>query len=352
MAGVPLLAIVLAGCGRERNMDNPPPSIPSNITVMTTAPVTTPPPTAFVPTTAVVTAPPPTAALPTSPPPTSPPATPPPPTSPPPPTIPDRYTVVAGDTLSGIARRLGVTLDALLAVNGMTASSLIVPGQQLAVPQGGQVPGTNAPGTNAPATNAPATNPPATNAPATNPPATDAPATNPPATDAPQPTTTLPAAPNAVTPTQTDASCVGNDGQEANGAAVSFAPGNLFDRNPATAWRCDNQTTGSTVTFSFDGPTHLTSVGLINGYVKVDALTGRDRYLQNHRIRQVNWVFTTDAGDVTVTQDFADGNRGMQLQNVDVTATAVRLEITATYPPTGEDTRNSAPIAEVQFTAG
>ena len=46
------------------------------------------------------------------------------------------YTVVGGDTLSGIAQSHGVRLGALLKVNGMTMSSLIVPGQSLELPQG------------------------------------------------------------------------------------------------------------------------------------------------------------------------------------------------------------------------
>ncbi|WP_246262825.1 lytic transglycosylase domain-containing protein [Arthrobacter mobilis] len=43
------------------------------------------------------------------------------------------YTVKAGDTLSGIAERLGIGLSKLLAANGLTASSIIYPGQQLKV---------------------------------------------------------------------------------------------------------------------------------------------------------------------------------------------------------------------------
>lgn len=46
------------------------------------------------------------------------------------------YTVVAGDTLGAIARAHGVRLGALLKVNGMTATSLIVPGQRLQLPSG------------------------------------------------------------------------------------------------------------------------------------------------------------------------------------------------------------------------
>jgi len=46
------------------------------------------------------------------------------------------YTVRAGDTISGIARTHGVTTDAVLAANGLDRSSIIYPGQAIAVPAG------------------------------------------------------------------------------------------------------------------------------------------------------------------------------------------------------------------------
>ncbi len=46
------------------------------------------------------------------------------------------YTVRAGDTLVGIAARYDVTLGSLLAVNHLTVTSLIVPGQRLTLPAG------------------------------------------------------------------------------------------------------------------------------------------------------------------------------------------------------------------------
>jgi LysM repeat protein len=45
------------------------------------------------------------------------------------------YVVKEGDSLGRIAQKLGVALPDLLNANGMTASSLILPGQQLVVPQ-------------------------------------------------------------------------------------------------------------------------------------------------------------------------------------------------------------------------
>ncbi|MCE9621703.1 MAG: LysM peptidoglycan-binding domain-containing protein [Actinomycetia bacterium] len=55
------------------------------------------------------------------------------------------YTVKPGDYLSGIATKLQVSLDALLAANGLTKKSVIHPGDQLVVPAGGVLPGTPPP---------------------------------------------------------------------------------------------------------------------------------------------------------------------------------------------------------------
>ena len=43
----------------------------------------------------------------------------------------------AGDALYTIARRNGISLGALLAANGLTLNSVIVPGQRLTIPGGG-----------------------------------------------------------------------------------------------------------------------------------------------------------------------------------------------------------------------
>ncbi|WP_240606942.1 LysM peptidoglycan-binding domain-containing protein [Microbacterium sp. Gd 4-13] len=43
------------------------------------------------------------------------------------------YTIRAGDTISGIARTHGTTIDAVLAANGLDRSSIIYPGQVIAV---------------------------------------------------------------------------------------------------------------------------------------------------------------------------------------------------------------------------
>ena len=50
------------------------------------------------------------------------------------------YTVVSGDTLSGIATRAGVSLSSLLAVNDMAVTSLIIPGMEIRLPAGASTP--------------------------------------------------------------------------------------------------------------------------------------------------------------------------------------------------------------------
>lgn len=60
--------------------------------------------------------------------------------SPTPPTSGQVYTVKRGDYFQRIAANLGVTIDALLAVNNMTKKSVIHPGDQLQVPGGGVLP--------------------------------------------------------------------------------------------------------------------------------------------------------------------------------------------------------------------
>ena len=71
------------------------------------------------------------------------------------------YTVRSGDSLSGIAGRMGVKLSTLLSANKMTISSVIHPGAQLVVPAGGVLPSAGTP------TVTPAASPVATPTPAT-----------------------------------------------------------------------------------------------------------------------------------------------------------------------------------------
>lgn len=83
------------------------------------------------------------------------PAPPPPATEPAPVGDSNRYTVVPGDTVGGIAARYGVDMNAMLAANGLGAYSIIVPGQSLVL-SGPTVAPAPAPAAAAPAQAAPA----------------------------------------------------------------------------------------------------------------------------------------------------------------------------------------------------
>jgi N-acetylmuramoyl-L-alanine amidase len=54
-----------------------------------------------------------------------------------------RYTVARGDTISAIAARFGISAQAVLTANGLGWSSIIYPGQTIAIPAGGSVAATS-----------------------------------------------------------------------------------------------------------------------------------------------------------------------------------------------------------------
>jgi Putative peptidoglycan binding domain len=150
---------------------------------------------------------------------------------------------------------------------------------------------------------------------------------------------------DAVAPDEVAASCQAPDSEEADGTPIVFSPGNVLDDDPATVWRCEASVDDMTLRLTFDAPTRLTSVGLIGGYVKVDPLTGVDRFTQNHRVRQVRWTFSDGT---SVVQDL-DDSRNVQSIGVNVTTTIVTMEILATYPPGGDSPRDMVPVAEVML---
>ena len=98
------------------------------------------------------------------------------------------------------------------------------------------------------------------------------------------------------------------------GEPIGFAAGNLIDRADDTAWRMDGDGTGSSLTFTLEGPRRVLSVGLVPGFDQVDRCDGTDRFAQNRRVIDVTW-------------EFDDGQRISQ-RLVDV-ATMQRVEVDA-----------------------
>ncbi len=134
---------------------------------------------------------------------------------------------------------------------------------------------------------------------------------------------------------------------DAAGRPVTYVASHLVDRKPGTAWRMDGDGTGSTLVFTFDRLVTFTSVGLVNGYAKVDPVDGTDRYPQMRRILRVTWTFD---GASPVPQFLADGDHTPQsIPVAPVTARVVSLSIDATTLP-GEAGFDWTPISEVYLT--
>jgi hypothetical protein len=158
--------------------------------------------------------------------------------------------------------------------------------------------------------------------------------------------------PVAVTPLSVSASSTDADGTDecTPPNPVSFQPANLFDGDPSTAWRVDGNGVNTSIDVTLDGPTRLTSIGLIPGYAKHDPCSGADRFPQSYRIASVSYAF--DDG-TTVSQSFADSPT-MQTTPVDTTTSHVVVTITGTtqpaYPVGDPSRREKTPISEIAIT--
>ena len=69
------------------------------------------------------------------------------------------------------------------------------------------------------------------------------------------------------------ASATAPDSVDASGNPVSYPVSNVVDGNEQTAWRAVGDGHGVTVTLTLPSAAHLTEVGLIPGYAKLDPPT-------------------------------------------------------------------------------
>lgn len=139
------------------------------------------------------------------------------------------------------------------------------------------------------------------------------------------------------------ASSTGAPGTSLAGDEVTYEVSNVLDGDPATTWRVEGDGSGETLTFTFGEEVAITSLGLVNGYAKVDEHDGEtvDWYERNRVVTEVRWTF--DDGSV-FEQDF---RRDPSPQTAEVPATVTRsveLEIVAVSGHNGAD---RTPISEV-----
>jgi len=160
-----------------------------------------------------------------------------------------------------------------------------------------------------------------------------------------EPPATSPPVPEELTGSvSASASATAEDNVDAAGTVTTYAASNVLDGDPSTGWRTRGDGEGVTLMLALPWRRHLTEVGLIPGYAKVDPTNGRDRFPEERRIRTVRWRF--DDG-TTVEQELAD-EPTMQRQAVDVTTTSVVIEIVATTEP-GDDRYDYTAISDVSL---
>ncbi len=132
--------------------------------------------------------------------------------------------------------------------------------------------------------------------------------------------------------------------QDINGNAVSYVAAHMLDGDPATAWRMSGDGTGVVLTFTLPEATRLVSVGLINGYAKIDGPV--NWYPRNRRIDSVTWGF--DDGS-TLRQDLLD-NPAMQTIGLEgVVTSSVTLTLTAVSAPGSDQGRDFTPVSDVRL---
>lgn len=113
------------------------------------------------------------------------------------------------------------------------------------------------------------------------------------------------------------ATCQSEDGREADGSTVSYAPDLVLDEDPATAWRCPGDGRGQRLTIDLGSAATIDEVALVPGYAKTDPADATDRYAQNRRLTKVRWVFD---GGVALEQTLDPSPERRDLQRATVPA--------------------------------
>ncbi|HZD00501.1 MAG TPA: hypothetical protein VFA46_10030 [Actinomycetes bacterium] len=148
--------------------------------------------------------------------------------------------------------------------------------------------------------------------------------------------------PTQLDPVGVEASATAGPSRDGSGSPVTFEAENVIDGKAATAWRVKGDGVGHMLTFGFDRKVHLSAIGLVPGYAKVDAVSGVNRFWQNRRVSTATYAF--DGGD-TVDVRFSDA-ADLQWLDVDADTTSVVVRITGSTEATERD---YTAISEVRF---
>jgi hypothetical protein len=170
----------------------------------------------------------------------------------------------------------------------------------------------------------------------------DAPKPQPQPQPEPQPQPQPEPQPMRLDPVDVEASASAGPSKDAAGSPVTFEAENVIDGKADTAWRVEGDGVGHSLTFRFDRKVHLSAIGLVPGYAKVDPVSGVERFWQNRRVSTATYTFDSGA---TVAVKFSD-TADLQWLDVDADTTSVVIQITGSTEATERD---YTAISEVQF---
>lgn len=143
------------------------------------------------------------------------------------------------------------------------------------------------------------------------------------------------------------ASCEAPPSVDAAGNRIRYEPANTYDGDLSTAWRCNGDGVGQTLTLSLAEGVRIGEVGLVPGYAKTDPRSGADRYAENNRITRVRWTFA-DGTSIVQSLDGSATNREMQTVRIPLTeSNQVEIEVLASTP----GARNTIAVSEVRVGA-
>jgi hypothetical protein len=156
--------------------------------------------------------------------------------------------------------------------------------------------------------------------------------------------TTQPPAQNLARGATVTADRTGDPGRDAAGRTITYEAQNMVDDDLETAWRASGYYSGESVTITLPARAEIRTVGLTNGYTKVDPTSGEDRYEAGRRIQSVTWKIE---GGPSFNQDLEDGVREIQYMDIDpVQAQTIELRINQTTTP-GQFTDDYTAITEL-----
>jgi hypothetical protein len=153
-----------------------------------------------------------------------------------------------------------------------------------------------------------------------------------------------------ITPVGATADCQAPPATDDAGNEVTYLPAGMLDGDPSTAWRCNDDGVGHTITVELGGEVTVAEVGLINGYAKIDPKSGAHRYGEYRRIAAVTWSFPSGT---SFQQTLRDNTEVVQTIRIPVqTASQLTLTINSSTPPgSAASTRDAVLISGITVAA-